>query len=105
MTLVKTLVVAGVVVGLLALWKLRLIVALLFLAFIIAAAMRPGVDALARRGVPRIAGVLLHYLALLGLIALFLWFVVPQALDQVQGALQNVPTSRSEIARQAAHSG
>jgi predicted PurR-regulated permease PerM len=105
LTLVKTLVVAAVVVGLLAIWKLKLIVALLFLAFIIAAAMRPGVDALARRRVPRVAGVLLHYLALLGLIALFLSFVVPQALDQVQAALENVPTSRSEIARQAAHSG
>jgi predicted PurR-regulated permease PerM len=105
LTLVKTLVVAGVVLGLLAVWKLKLLVALLFLAFIIAAAMRPGVDALARRRVPRVVGVLLHYLALLGLIALFLSFVVPQAIDQINAALENVPASRSEIARQAAHSG
>ena len=103
-TLVRTVVVAGVVIALLALWKLRLVVALLFIAFIIAAAMRPGVEALARWRVPRVVGVLLHYFALLGLIALFLSFVVPQALDQVQGALDSVPTSRSEIARQAAHS-
>ena len=39
-----TLVVGGVVVLALALWKLRLVVALLFLAFILAAAMRPGVE-------------------------------------------------------------
>jgi predicted PurR-regulated permease PerM len=104
LTAVKTLVVVGIVVGVLALWKLKILVALLFLAMIVAAAMRPGVDALARRRVPRIAAVLLHYFALLGLIALFLSFVVPQALDQVGAALGNAPNSRSQIARAAAHS-
>src|SRR5262245_28142778 len=103
-TFVRAVVVVAVVVGALALWKLKLLVALLFAACILAAAMRPGVEALARRRVPRAAGILLHYFALLGLIALFLAFVVPQALDQVQAALANVPTSRSEIARAAQHS-
>src|SRR5918997_668660 len=52
-----TLVVGGVVVLALALWELRLLVALLFLAFIVAAAMRPTIDSLAQRGIPRAAGV------------------------------------------------
>ena len=39
---------------------------------IIAAAIRPGVEALARWRVPRVAGVLLHYAVLIGLIALAL---------------------------------
>jgi predicted PurR-regulated permease PerM len=84
---IVTVVVGGVVVLALALWKLKLLIALLFLAFIIAAAMRPGVDALARLGFPRGVGILMHYAALLGLIGLLLWAVVPRAIDQIQDAL------------------
>lgn len=84
---VATVVVVGVVVGVLALWKLKILLALLFLAFTIAAAMRPGVEALRRRGIPRGAGVLLHYAALFGLLALLLWAVVPRAVTQVQEAI------------------
>jgi predicted PurR-regulated permease PerM len=84
---VAALVVIALVAGALALWKVRLVVALLFLAFTLAAAMRPGVESLHRRGVPRVIGVAVHYAALLGLVGLFLWLIVPQAIDQVQAAL------------------
>jgi predicted PurR-regulated permease PerM len=84
---VATLVGLAVVVGALALWKLKLVLSLVFLGFIIAAAMRPGVDALRRRGIPRGIGVGVHYLLLVGLVALFLWLVVPRAVTQVQHAL------------------
>jgi predicted PurR-regulated permease PerM len=84
---VATLVGLAVVVGALALWKLKLVLSLVFLGFIIAAAMRPGVDALKRRGIPRGIGVAIHYVALIGLVALFLWLVVPTAVTQVQHAL------------------
>ena len=50
---VATLVGLAVVVGALALWKLKLILSIVFLGFIIAAAMRPGVESLKRRGIPR----------------------------------------------------
>ena len=83
----STLIVVSVVIGVLALWKLRVLIALLFLAFIVAAAMRPSVEALRRRGVPRGAGIAIHYLALAGLIGLLLWLVVPIAVDQVQAAV------------------
>jgi predicted PurR-regulated permease PerM len=79
----------GVVALALALWKLKLVVTLLFVAVTWAAAMRPGVESLRRRGVPRAAGVLLHYLVVLGLIAIFLAFVVPQLVHEVQTALAN----------------
>lgn len=84
---VAAAVVVGVVVLALALWKLKVLIALLFLAFTIAAAMRPGVDALHRQGVPRAAGVLVHYVGLAALIGLLLWAAVPRAIDQVQQAL------------------
>jgi len=58
--------------------------------------MRPGVELLHRFRIPRAAAVLLHYAALLGLIALVLYFVVPTAQTQISEA---VPTSRSELNR------
>jgi predicted PurR-regulated permease PerM len=97
-----TLVVLGIVVAALALWKIRLVIALLFSAVIIAAAMRPGVEWLHRRRIPRAAGVLLHYGLLLALIAGALWLIVPQALDQVTTALS--PSGKQQIAHAAAHS-
>jgi predicted PurR-regulated permease PerM len=45
------------------------------------------VEALARRRVPPVAAILLHYAALAGLISLLLWAVVPRAVDQVETAL------------------
>jgi predicted PurR-regulated permease PerM len=84
---IVTLVVGSVLVLALALWKLKILIALLFLAFIIAAAMRPGVEALRRLRIPRGIGVLIHYAVLLGIVGLLLWLVVPRAIDQVQTAL------------------
>ena len=97
---VAALVVGGVVVFALALWKLRVVIALLFFAFIIAAAMRPGVDWLRRYRIPRGIGVLLHYGALVAAIGALIWFVVPSAIDQIQEA---VPTT-SELRQQARES-
>ncbi|HET8951779.1 MAG TPA: hypothetical protein VFN44_14765, partial [Solirubrobacteraceae bacterium] len=81
---IGTLVVVGILVTVVVLWQARLVVALLFTAIILAAALRPGVESLARRGVPRGLGVILHYAVLVGLIAIGLWFLVPAATDQVQ---------------------
>ena len=100
-----TLVALSIVVAALALWKIRAVIALLFLGFVIAAAMRPGVDWLQKRArIPRGTGVLLHYLVLLGLMALVLWLVVPPALEQVEQAVGNVPTTSSQLSHQAKHS-
>jgi predicted PurR-regulated permease PerM len=101
---VATLVVLGIVVVALALWKLKILIALVFLGFIVAAAMRPGVDRLATWRVPRPAGVLIHYVVIAGAIALLLWIVVPRAVDQVGEAIGSVPTSRQELNQQAKHS-
>jgi len=101
---IATLVAVSVVAFALALWKLRTIVGLLFLAFTISAAMRPGVDALHRHRVPRALGVLLHYVVLAGIIAVLLWLVVPRALQQIDAAVRNVPTTRAAIGQAASHS-
>jgi predicted PurR-regulated permease PerM len=99
---VATLVVLGIVVLALALWKLKLVIALIFLGLIIAAAMRPGIESLRRWGVPRPAGLLLHYLVFFALIGLFLWLVVPRAIDQVQSAME--ADTKAQIHQEATHS-
>jgi predicted PurR-regulated permease PerM len=95
---VTTLVVGGVVVLAVALWKIRLLVALLFFAFIIAAAMRPGVEGLRRRHVPRGLGIGLHYLGFFTFVAVMLWLVVPRATDQISRAVGSLPSSSEELA-------
>jgi predicted PurR-regulated permease PerM len=97
---VTTTVALAIVVTALALWKIKVVIALVFLGFIVAAAMRPGIEWLQERWrLPRGVGILLHYAVLVGLIALALWLLVPRAIDQVQQA-----TSGSGLQSQAKHS-
>src|SRR5215471_20603186 len=87
-----TLVALAIIIGALALWKLRIVIALLFLGFVIASAMRPSVEWLNRRtGLPRPVGVVVHYLGFLAAIALFLYLVVPVAITQIDNAIGQVP--------------
>src|SRR5690349_9584562 len=98
-TAVVTLVAGGIVVLALALWKIKLVLALLFFAFIIAAALRPSIEWLARHRVPKGAGLALHYGALIGAVAVGLAFAVPAARHQVDHALS--PSGKAEIAHAA----
>jgi len=100
---VVTLVSGSIVVGALALWKIKVVIALLFLGFIVSAAMRPGIDWLQLHArMPRGAGLLLHYLVLACIVGVVLWLFVPRAIDQVQQA--SSITSSSQLHRQAKNS-
>jgi predicted PurR-regulated permease PerM len=103
-TFVATLVVVAVVVSVLTLWELRVLIALIFLGFVLAAAMRPGIDWLAEHRIPRPAGLAIHYLGIAAVLALMLWLVVPPAVDQIGQALGGVPTSKAELAQQTKNS-
>jgi predicted PurR-regulated permease PerM len=103
-TLIVTSVAVLTLVGFVALWKLKVLVALLFLSFMLASAMRPGVDRLALYRVPRTLGVLAHYVLLAGLIGLLLWQVVPSLLGQVEHAIGNVPQTRQHLSHAASTS-
>jgi predicted PurR-regulated permease PerM len=96
---IATLVAGGIIVAALALWKLKLVLGLLFFALIISAAMRPSIEWLERKRVPRGAGLAIHYIAIVGVIAGALAFAVPRALDQVNHALS--PSGKAEIAQAA----
>jgi predicted PurR-regulated permease PerM len=100
-----TLVVLAIVICALALWKIRIVIALLFLGFVIASAMRPSVEYLHRRyRVPRPVGVIIHYVGFLAAIALFLYLIVPVAITQIDNAIGSVPTSTSQLHHAAVHS-
>src|SRR5436190_18232115 len=101
--LVGTLVAVSVLAAAIALWQMRVVIALLFVAFIVAAAMRPGVEWLYARRVPRALGVLLHYAALLCVFALLVWLIVPHAISEVQHALGG-KTAEQQVHAAAAHS-
>ncbi len=102
---VATLVVIGLVVVTLALWKIRVVIALFLLGMVVAAAIRPGVDWLNHRWRwPRPLGVLVHYTGLAAALGIFLWLVLPAALTQLQHAIGQVPTSTAELHRAAQHS-
>ena len=100
-TFVAALVVGGVVVLALTLWQLRLLLALLFLAFIVAAAMRPGIERLRRWGLPRGVGLAVHYLALLALLVVLVGGALPVAVTQITNA---IPEQRTELRQQARES-
>jgi predicted PurR-regulated permease PerM len=102
--LIASLVLLALVIVALALWKMRLVLLLFLLAVVIASAMRPGVEALRRRGIPRAVGIALHYAGLAAVVGLLLLFAVPRALSEVQGAISSLPETRSEIHQEAAHS-
>jgi len=89
--LIATLVAVTVVAFALALWRLRLVFGLLFLGITISAAMRPGVEWLERRRLPKSVGIAVHYVALAAVVALFLSLLVPVAVDQVQEAIGRLP--------------
>ena len=101
-TALATLVVIGLVAAALALWKLKLVISLVFLGFILAASIRPAIEAMAKRRIPRGIGLALHYILFASVLALLLWLVVPRAIDQVQNALGG--STKAEIHREAAQS-
>jgi predicted PurR-regulated permease PerM len=96
---VATLIVLSIYYASKGLWRIKELLALLFIAFTLAAAMRPGIEWLHKRGLPRGVGLLLHYLAILGVVLLLLWLVVPRAVHQVDHAVNG-----NALAHQASHS-
>src|SRR4051812_26811239 len=104
-TAIATLVAVSILALALALWELKVLLSLFLLGLVIAAAMRPGVEWLRGHHVPGGVGIALHYVALAGLIALFLWLVVPRAIDQLgQATGGNLPTSKAELRHATEHS-
>jgi predicted PurR-regulated permease PerM len=72
-------------------WQVRSVLILLLLAITFAAAIRPGVEWLGRHRVPESLAILLHFLVVGGVFALFVWLAVPPAVHEIGHALGHVP--------------
>ena len=104
LTLIGGVVVLAVIAATLVLWEGRVVVLLLFLAYTLGAAMRPGVERLVRMGVPRALGLAGHFVIFLGLVALVLWLVLPIVFEQAQQALADVPREGANTDQGLLHS-
>ncbi|MGE5251302.1 MAG: AI-2E family transporter [Bacteroidota bacterium] len=73
------------------LYRVRLVVLLLFAAIVLGTAIRPGVEWLRERGILRPMGTMFIYASLVLLLAGFLALIVPLVAEQVTQFGQNVP--------------
>jgi predicted PurR-regulated permease PerM len=80
------------------LWKVRSIIILLLLSLTFAAAMRPGVEWLHRRKVPKSLAILSFFLLVLGTFVLFFWLAVPPAIHQLKDALAQPSAGSASVA-------
>jgi len=73
------------------LYRFYQVVFILFIAIVIGTVIRPIVNWLYQRGLPRIAGVILVYLLLLVLLTGFLWLLFPVIFEQSSTLAREVP--------------
>ncbi|RJQ14546.1 AI-2E family transporter [Candidatus Parcubacteria bacterium] len=79
------------VVVLILLWFLRDIIAMLILSLTVAAAINPLVSFLTSKRWPRLGAVIFIYLALLVVIGVTLFFLIPSIINQTQGIVEKLP--------------
>lgn len=97
-TIVK---VAGVVLGLVFLYLIKEVLAILFLAIIIASAADPWVSFFERYFVPRLLGVFIVYCVALGALAAVFYFMIPPIIDQIKQFAVVLPDYYESLSRQA----
>ena len=73
------------------LYRLRDVLFLLFVAIVVGTAIRPSVDWLHRRGIPRATGIIIIYLMIAGLVVGFLAMILPLLADQATEISRTVP--------------
>jgi predicted PurR-regulated permease PerM len=89
--MLATLVLAGVGLGFWLLYRFYQVIFILFIAIILGTVIRPIVNWLYRRGLPKVAGVLLVYVLLLALLIGFVVLLFPLVFDQGAAILKMVP--------------
>lgn len=98
----KTLIAVGVVALLWAAYLLRDLLLVFMVAFLLAAALAPLVDAAERRGIPRLYSVIALALSGLGALAILLMALLPALIAQVEHLLQTWPEQTARLTRNAA---
>ena len=73
------------------LYRMRIVLFLFFVAIVIGTAIRPTVEWLHRRGVPRAAGIIIIYILIAGLLTGFFAMVLPLLAEQVTEISRTLP--------------
>lgn len=81
----------AVLLGLWFIFIIRDVIAIIFASLIIAAALSPTVDKLAKRGIPRVLTILLTYLLLIAFIGVLIYFILPPAITQLRQLADQLP--------------
>lgn len=88
----------AVLVGLWFLYLARDVVALLLLSIILTATLDPAIDWMARKKIPRPAGVFVIYIAMVLFIILLVSFLIPPLVSQFKDFAANLPTYGETLA-------
>jgi len=91
--------VLAVLFGLYLLFLIRDILMILLVVFVISIALEPFVNKLSKQGVPRALSVIVLYFALLVILGLFIYFIVPPVVIQLREFTLNLPYSSDKLSQ------
>ena len=92
-----TLILAFVALSFWLLYRFYQVVFILFVAIMMGTVIRPIVNWLYRRGIPKIAGILLVYLLLFILVTGFILLLVPLLFDQITAIIKDIPDTYQNL--------
>src|SRR3990167_2963649 len=95
-TLIKIVI---ILISLIFLYSIRQVLGILFVSFVIAAALDPWVDKMQRRKIPRGIGILLLYLAAFGIVSFVVFLLIPPISEEVRALAQDFPRYYDEIVK------
>jgi predicted PurR-regulated permease PerM len=87
----------AIAVVLIALWLARSALPVFGIAIALAFLLDPPVTALQRRGVPRLAGILIVYVVVIVVVVGLGWLLLPPLFEQLQRFLEELPTFASQL--------
>jgi predicted PurR-regulated permease PerM len=87
------------------LYSLRIVLFLFFVAIVIGTAIRPAVDWLHRRGIPRAVGIIIIYILIAALLSGFLAMILPLLADQATEISRSLPQYYSQFRESLITSG
>lgn len=100
LTIVK---IVALLAGLVFLYMVREVIAILFVSIILTAALNPWINWLQKKRIPRGVGLLFTYLILLGIIALALTAIAPPVIEQINQFAKNLPAYYEKVSGLFSH--
>ncbi len=94
----RSIILAALIVGgIWLVWQIKDILGLLFIAFILMTALRPAVDYLEKLKIPRLLGILLLYIVIICILALYGTLMVPPLIVQTVKFANHLPQLLAQI--------